>query len=162
MEIDCFIRVSVDVGQSENFGAIIRFNGEKDRADQVRVAFHPAQFSPKALHLKLNDRDHPMALKMHHSLAPHAGEWLNTEVVRPYKSTLKNLAVQLQVSRQALSSLLNGHSGLTVEMAVRFEQAFGINADTLMRMQAAHDVGMRRASQEGFERHQAGGEKWDQ
>jgi len=30
-------------------------------------------------------------------------------------------------------------------MAIRFEQAFGLGADTLMRMQAAHDLARVRA-----------------
>lgn len=49
-------------------------------------------------------------------------------------------AERLQVTRQAASNLLNGNAGLSAEMAIRFEKAFGVKADTLMRMQAAHEL----------------------
>ena len=86
-----------------------------------------------------------MALKMHHSLATHAGEWLRTEIVQPHKITMKDLAAHFGVSRQALSGLLNGHASLSAEMAIRFEKAFGVRADTLMRMQTAYDLAQARA-----------------
>lgn len=47
-------------------------------------------------------------------------------------------ADHLCVSRQAMSKLLNGHQDLSAEMAIRFEKAFGLRADTLTRMQSAH------------------------
>lgn len=43
-----------------------------------------------------------------------------------------------------MSNLLNRHAGLSAEMAIRFEKAFGVRADTLMRMQAAHDLARAR------------------
>jgi antitoxin HigA-1 len=39
-----------------------------------------------------------------------------------------------------MSNLLNGGAGLSAEMAVRFERAFGLKAETLLRMQMAHDL----------------------
>jgi plasmid maintenance system antidote protein VapI len=36
-------------------------------------------------------------------------------------------------------------------MAIRFEKAFGLSADTLMRMQAAHDLAAVRARASGIE-----------
>ena len=44
-----------------------------------------------------------------------------------------------------MSSLLNGRAGVSAEMAIRFEKAFGLRADTLLRMQAAHDLAEARA-----------------
>ncbi len=86
-----------------------------------------------------------MALKMHPSLAVHAGDWLKTEIVEPSGLTVTQLADHLGVSRQATSTLLNGGSGLTAEMAIRFEKLFGVQADTLVRMQAAHELAAARA-----------------
>lgn len=43
-----------------------------------------------------------------------------------------------------MSSLLNGRTGISAEMAIRFEKAFGLLADSLMRMQAAHDLAQAR------------------
>jgi hypothetical protein len=37
--------------------------------------------------------------------------------------------------------------GLSVEMAIRFEKAFGIKADTMLRMQAAYDLAQARMRQ---------------
>ncbi len=86
-----------------------------------------------------------MALKMHPSLAVHAGEWLKAEIVGPSGMSVSALATHLGVSRQALSTLLNGNASLSADMAIRFEKAFGIKADTLLRMQTAHDLARARA-----------------
>ena len=48
------------------------------------------------------------------------------------------------MSRPALSNLLNEHADLSGEMALRLEKAFGVNMDTLMRMQAAYDIAEAR------------------
>ena len=85
-----------------------------------------------------------MALRMHPSLAVHAGHWLKTEIVEPHGITVKALAQHLGVSRQGLSNLLNGHGGLSAGMALRFEKAFGVKADTLLRMQLAYDLALLR------------------
>jgi antitoxin HigA-1 len=86
-----------------------------------------------------------MALKMHPSLAVHPGRWLREELMEPNAVTIHRLASAFKVSRQALSSLLNGRAALSADMAIRFEKAFGINAETLMRMQVAHDMAQARA-----------------
>jgi len=36
-------------------------------------------------------------------------------------------------------------------MAIRFEKAFGVKADTLMRMQAAHELAEARRREDGIE-----------
>ena len=46
----------------------------------------------------------------------------------------------LGVSRPALSNLLNQKADLSGEMALRIEKAFGVNMETLMRMQAAYGI----------------------
>ena len=85
-----------------------------------------------------------MAIKLHPSFAVHAGVWLRTEIVEPHGLTVSAAAEQLGVSRQAMSSLLNGRAGISAEMAIRFEKAFGLKADSLLRMQAAHDLAEAR------------------
>ena len=86
-----------------------------------------------------------MAIKLHASFAVHPGEWLKAEIVQPYGLSVPALADMLKVTRQAVSKLLNGHAGLSAEMAIRFEKAFGVQADTMLRMQAAHDLAQARA-----------------
>jgi addiction module HigA family antidote len=86
-----------------------------------------------------------MALKLHASFAVHPGTWLRTEVVQPHGWNVTETADRLGVTRQAMSNLLNGHAGVSAEMALRFEKAFGLNADMLLRMQVAHDMAAVRA-----------------
>lgn len=86
-----------------------------------------------------------MAITLHSSFAVHPGEWLRAEIVEPSGLSVTALAQALHVTRQAMSNLLNGNAGLSAEMAIRFEKAFGLGADTLMRMQAAHDLAQARA-----------------
>ncbi|SDA19612.1 HigA family addiction module antitoxin [Sphingomonas sp. NFR15] len=81
-----------------------------------------------------------MAIKLHSSFAVHPGGWLRAEVIDPHGLSITDAAAKLHVTRQAMSNLLGGRAGLSAEMAIRFEKAFGLSADTLMRMQAAHDL----------------------
>ena len=53
-------------------------------------------------------------------------------------------ATTLQVSRPALSSLLNRKADLSGDMVLRIEKAFGVKMDTLMRMQASYDIAQTR------------------
>lgn len=85
-----------------------------------------------------------MAIKLHHSLAVHPGIWLRAEIVEPAGLSVTALAERLRVTRQAASNLLNGNAGLSAEMAIRFEKAFGVKADTLMRMQATYELAQAR------------------
>ena len=85
-----------------------------------------------------------MALKMHPSLFVHPGPWLRRTYLDPHDLTVTEVASHLGVSRQNMSMLLNGHASLTATMALRFEKAFGISADTMLRMQAAYDLAQVR------------------
>jgi len=76
--------------------------------------------------------------------AVHPGAWLRDEIVEPRKLGVTGLARHFGVSRQAMSTLLNGRVGLSAEMAIRFEKAFGLKADTLCRMQTNYDLAKAR------------------
>lgn len=86
-----------------------------------------------------------MAITLHPSFAVHPGPWLRTEIVEPHALSVTIAAQKLGVTRQAMSNLLNGRAGVSAEMAIRFEKAFGIRAETLLRMQVAHDLAVARA-----------------
>ena len=88
-----------------------------------------------------------MALKMHPALFVHPGPWLKRNYLGHFGMTVTEVAAHVGVSRQNLSMLLNGHAGLSATMALRFEQAFGIAADTLLRMQAGFDLAQARLRQ---------------
>ena len=85
-----------------------------------------------------------MAITIAPFFAVHPGVWLHEEIVTPREVSVTDLAKHLGVSRQALSTLLNGRAGLTAEMAIRFEKAFGLKADTLCRMKTAHELAQAR------------------
>ncbi len=70
----------------------------------------------------------------------HPGIFIKSEIIEAYGLTITDAAKLLQVSRPTLSTLLNGHASLSGEMATRMEQAFGVNMETLMRMQSAWDI----------------------
>src|ERR1700694_875799 len=75
---------------------------------------------------------------------PHPGDFIRTEIIEPAGLTVTAAAAALQVSRPALSCLLNSKSDLSGDMALRIEKAFGVKMDTLMRMQAAYDIAQTR------------------
>src|SRR5580692_2164572 len=75
---------------------------------------------------------------------PHPGDFIRTEIIEPAGLTVTAAAIALQVSRPALSSLLNGKANLSGDIALRIEKAFGVKMDTLMRMQAAYDIAQTR------------------
>lgn len=75
---------------------------------------------------------------------PHPGDFIRTEIIEPAGLSVTAAAIVLQVSRPALSSLLNGKADLSGGMALRIEKAFGVKMDTLMRMQAAYDIALTR------------------
>jgi antitoxin HigA-1 len=75
---------------------------------------------------------------------PHPGDFIRTEIVEPAGLSVPAAAAALGVSRPALSSLLNSKAGLSGEMALRIEKAFGVRMDTLMRMQSAYEIAQTR------------------
>lgn len=85
-----------------------------------------------------------MAIQLYRSFAVHPGVWLRQEIIGPARLSVTSAAERLHVTRQAMSNLLNGNAGLSADMAIRFEKAFGLKADTLMRMQAAHELAQAR------------------
>ena len=70
----------------------------------------------------------------------HPGDFIRTEIIEAHGLSVTAAAKVLGVSRPALSNLLNQNADLSAEMALRIEKAFGVNMDTLMRMQAAYDI----------------------
>ena len=81
---------------------------------------------------------------------PHPGAFIRTEILEPLELTVTSAARVLGVSRPTLSSLLNGQAGLSGDMALRLEKAFGVRMDTLMRMQASYDIARTRQRQKSI------------
>jgi len=75
---------------------------------------------------------------------PHPGDFVRTEIIEAAGLTVTAAATALRVYRPALSSLLNARAGLSGDMALRIEKAFGVKMDTLMRMQSSYDIAQTR------------------
>jgi addiction module HigA family antidote len=67
------------------------------------------------------------------------GDFVREEILEPLGLSVTRAAEVLGVRRATLSDLVNGKAGLSPEMALRIEKAFGVSMDTLLRMQAWHD-----------------------
>lgn len=77
-------------------------------------------------------------LKMHNP--PHPGEIIREQCLEPLSLSVTDAAKGLGVTRKALSELLNGHSGISPEMAVRLSKAFGGTPETWLRLQLQFDL----------------------
>jgi addiction module HigA family antidote len=62
---------------------------------------------------------------------PHPGDFVRTEILKPLGLSVAGAAKVLGVSRPTLSTLLNGHSDLSGDMALRLEKAFGLGHDPI-------------------------------
>jgi antitoxin HigA-1 len=74
----------------------------------------------------------------------HPGGFVKSEIIAPLGLSVTAAAAVLGVTRATLSTLLNEHSQLSSEMALRIEKAFGVSMDTLMRMQNNFDIAQAR------------------
>ncbi len=74
----------------------------------------------------------------------HPGEFVREMVLEEYGLSITRAAEILGVGRQALSALVNGRAAMSPEMATRFEKAFGISRELLLRMQLAYDLARLR------------------
>jgi len=79
----------------------------------------------------------------------HPGEFIRTEILDELDLSISKAADVLGVRRATLSDLLNEKGSLSPEMALRVEKAFGLDMDTMLRMQAWFDsFVMRKHSNE--------------
>jgi len=77
----------------------------------------------------------------------HPGQFIRMEIIEPLGLTVTRAAEILGVTRPALSALINEHAGLSPDMALRIEKAFGPKMDTLLRMQTAYEIAEARDRQ---------------
>ena len=70
-------------------------------------------------------------------------EWTNGNW-RAEGVPIGEVAKRLGVTRQALSALLNGRSGVSASMALRLEGSLGTSAEMWLNMQTSHDLWQAR------------------
>lgn len=70
----------------------------------------------------------------------HPGEIIREDCIKPLGLTVTETANALGVSRKQLSDVLNGHSGISPEMAVRLEKVGWGTAGHWLRMQMQRNL----------------------
>ena len=71
---------------------------------------------------------------------PHPGEVIRELCLVPLGVSVTNAAKALGVSRKALSELLNGHTGVSPEMAMRLSIAFDTTPESWLTQQMQFDL----------------------
>ena len=71
---------------------------------------------------------------------PHPGLSVRHDCLEPLGLNVTEAAKRLGVSRKQLSDIVNCHAGISPEMAIRLDKAFGAGADMWLRLQAAYDL----------------------
>jgi addiction module HigA family antidote len=75
---------------------------------------------------------------------PHPGLSVRHDCLEPLGLSVMEAARRLGISRQQLSDIVNCRTGISAEMALRLDKAFGGGAETWCRLQAAY--GLARAA----------------
>ena len=75
---------------------------------------------------------------------PHPGHTIKDACLDPLGLSVTEAAKVLDIARHTLSRVLNGHAGLSPEMAIRLEKAGWSNADHWLRLQTAYDLAQAR------------------
>lgn len=74
----------------------------------------------------------------------HPGEILRASYLDACSLSITEAAKRLNVTRQALSDLINGHSGISVGMAYKLSSACGTTAKLWMDLQVQYDLWQKR------------------
>ena len=85
---------------------------------------------------------------------PHPGLSVRHDCLEPLGLNVTVAARRLGISRKQLSDIVNGHAGISPEMAIRLDKAFGGGAGNWLRLQTAYDLAqaMKRADEIKVER----------
>jgi antitoxin HigA-1 len=71
---------------------------------------------------------------------PHPGEVIKELCLDPLGLTVTAAPDGLGVSRRTLSTLLNGHAGISPDMAIRLSKAFGRSPESWLQLQLQYDL----------------------
>jgi addiction module HigA family antidote len=75
---------------------------------------------------------------------PHPGLSVRLDCLEPLGLSVTAAARALGVTRQALNNLVNGKAGISPEMAIRLDKAFGGGAEAWLALQTAFDLAQAR------------------
>ena len=71
---------------------------------------------------------------------PHPGLSVRHDCLEALNISVTEAARQLGVSRKQLSDIVNCRAGVSPEMAIRLDKAFGGGAETWYRLQATYEM----------------------
>jgi antitoxin HigA-1 len=75
---------------------------------------------------------------------PHPGEIIREDCIAASGLSITETAERLGVTRQALSAVLNGHTNVSVDMALRLERMKWSTAETWLGVQQSYDLWQAR------------------
>lgn len=87
-------------------------------------------------------------MNMHEPL--HPGLVVKDALIDGAKLTVTEAAKKLDVTRTTLSRLLNGHAGISPEMALRLSKLFGTSIEMWVNIQAQYDIWLVMQRQSEF------------
>ena len=79
-----------------------------------------------------------MTMQMHNP--PHPGQVLRELCLEPLDLSVTEAAEALGVARKTLSAILNGHAGISPEMALRLSIAFDTSPESWLNQQTQYDL----------------------
>jgi addiction module HigA family antidote len=71
---------------------------------------------------------------------PHPGETLKELYLEPLELEIKSTAEKMNMTRAALSEIVNGRRGITPKVAIKLAKAFGGTAQSWINQQANYDL----------------------
>ena len=81
---------------------------------------------------------------------PHPGEIIRDLCLEPLSLSVTAAAEALGVSRKTLSSILNGRSGISPEMALRLSKAFNTSPESWLNQQVQYDLWRAKKDSKGI------------
>jgi len=70
----------------------------------------------------------------------HPGEILKEMFIKEHNLTITEVAKGLNVARANLSAIINGHNGISPEMAIKLSEAFGNTAQFWINLQNNYEL----------------------
>jgi addiction module HigA family antidote len=70
----------------------------------------------------------------------HPGEHVKDVLIEGAGLTVTEAALHLGITRTSLSRLINGHAGISPEMALRLSKLLGTSVEMWVNLQAQYDV----------------------
>ncbi|MFM0122823.1 HigA family addiction module antitoxin [Paraburkholderia sp. RL18-101-BIB-B] len=116
----------------------------KAAAMQGKVAFHKRERPDKCNVSLVKSLELAYRVLMVDSDFSHPGELVRQQCLERFELTVTDGARVLGVSRQALTNLITGKAGISPEMALRLDLAFGDGAETWLQRQLLHDLARAR------------------